>query len=50
MRQLQKIRDIYLHTQHIYIYVMNILREIEHIHKIIIVLYKKQYLGMKKCF
>ena len=30
--------------------VMNILREIEHIHKIIIVLYKKQYLGMKKCF
>ena len=49
MRQLQKICDIYLHIQHIYIHVMNILREIEHIYKII-VFYKKQYLGMKKCF
>ena len=26
MRQLQKINDIYLHTQHLYVYVMDILR------------------------
>ena len=50
MRQLQKINDIYLHTQHLYIYVMDILREIEHIHKIMVGFYKKQHLGMKKCF
>lgn len=50
MRQLQKINDIYLHTQHLYIYVMDIPREIEHIHKIMVGFYKKQHLGMKKCF